>query len=246
MNELRNDNLIRNSQKSSVEQIEFLPEWYRQSGQRRRSYHNQYVLLAVMFTMVLILDSIYVGFLSSAKAEIARNKENAVRAKACSKEYEKLESDVNKLKKRAEILDGIDSKIDIPKVLGELSFLTGQDIVFSGLEFTAEPIPLLKDKENEGKGALMTARFSNSSDVKLLGPIRFKISLNGIGADAERITSFVSDLENSPYFGDVSLLFTRNVLLNVPRASQETKDKRVSRFEINCYLANYREVVQPE
>lgn len=234
MSEVKDDNLILNSGQDSVEQIEFLPDWHKQGSQRRKSYRNQYILLAVMFGMILILDSIYTGSLSNARGEIAQNKDNAVRAEACNEEYNELKQDINRLKKYTEILDDIDSEIDIPKVLGEMSFLTGKDIVLSGLEFSAEGFPSLKSEKSGGN----SRRISRGGNAKMLGPVRFRISMNGIGADAERIASFVSELENSQYFRDVSLLFTRNGALNVSQTGD--KNKMISRFEITCYLANYK------
>lgn len=245
MSEPENQNLILNSKKNSIQQIEFLPVWYQESSQRKRSYLTQYVLLAVMFAMILVLDSLYTGFISDAKGEIAENKDNIIRAKACSSEYENLKKEIDKLEKYTAILEQVDSRINIPKVLAELSFLAAGDIVFSELECTAEGFPSLKKDKNNSSNTLRTSA-SSSGDGNLAKAVRFKISINGIAPDAEKTASFVSRLEDSPYFRGVSLLFSRNDILNLSNSRQENKKKMVSKFRINCHLANYRKVTSQD
>lgn len=246
MSELENNNLFRNSEKNSIQQIEFLPVWYKQSSQRNRSYLTQYILLAVMFCMILMLDSLYMGFISNAKGGIAENKDNARMAEACTRKYEKLKQDIADLEKYTDTLDRIDSRVNIPNVLGELSFLAGKNIVFSELALSAEGFPSLKNQESEGTTTLRAARNTGGGDTKLSGPVRFKISLDGIAPDAEETAAFVSRLEDSPYFRDVSLLFSRNSILNVSQSRDDENKRMISTFRVDCYLANYNKVTGQE
>jgi hypothetical protein len=94
-----------------------------------------------------------------------------------------------------------------------------------------------------------------------MGDVRFKVLISGVAADASDVAALICKLENSPYFCQVVLSFSRNTDIDVRKSdtlrlqkdytqelSSTRRDEhktegsvRVSNFEINCYLANYLE-----
>jgi len=63
--------------------------------------------------------------------------------------------------------------------------------------------------------------------------------LRGIAEQTSDVGKFVRRLEESEYFCDVSLAFSRNK--NIKVAGAPGNDQRqVSEFEISCDLTNYR------
>jgi hypothetical protein len=151
----------------------------------------------------------------------------------CIEEYKKIKGEVNKLQKYSKTLQDIDSRIDVSNVLGELSYIISDGTVLTDLQFSAESFPFLTDEKGvrKSKSTILTGK------NKYTGKVRFKISISGIGSDSERVASLVCDIEDSPYFSDVKLLFARNTLLNFYGKNEESR--RMSKFQLECYLANY-------
>jgi hypothetical protein len=169
----------------------------------------------------------------------------------------------NKLKvlwEKQKSIDEIDSKIDVAGVLAEMSFLIDKKIVLSKLEFAAEKC------ESEHKtnlplhgGNVVRAVGTRLSEKKQLplGGVRFKVTINGIAADAGDVAVLIRKLEDSPYFCQVVPSFSRTFEVhttgnslsgsrqgnrNVRNISRTERNIHVSKFEISCYLANYRQL----
>ena len=80
-----------------------------------------------------------------------------------------------------------------------------------------------------------------------LGHVRFKVVISGVAADASDVAALICRLEDSPYFFQVVLSFSRSAELKVesilPASGGTPKagaDITVSEFEIHCDLGNYR------
>ena len=103
-------------------------------------------------------------------------------------------------------------------------------------------------------------QLSGKKDLPI-GHVRFKVTIAGVGADASDVAALVSRLEESPYFRQVVLSFSRNIKVGNPsvmslrdvdvlKSPLETEGGdvvtggklQVSEFQINCYLGNYREL----
>jgi len=136
-----------------------------------------------------------------------------------------------------------------------MSFLIDERIVLNKVTFDAEKIEGKKQGEPSPRAVVRAVRTKLSEELKLpLGDVRFRVVINGVAADASDVASLICKLDDSPYFCQVVLSFSRTAEINVTsNASLRSKRKnmnssresggkiQVSEFEISCYLANYRE-----
>ena len=105
---------------------------------------------------------------------------------------------------------------------------------------------------------------SNKKELPL-GNVRFKVVIAGVAVDASDVATLMCKLEDSPYFRQVVLAYSRGdaeigiegasssfVETEVAEGAGKSKDRvresvvrdkiQINEFEINCYLANYREL----
>ena len=149
-----------------------------------------------------------------------------------------------------ESIEQIDYRIDVASVLAELSFLIEDRIVLNKVELVAEKFPDKKqDKALPDRSAVVRAvRVNVDRKQQLpLGHVRFKVVISGVAADASDVAALICRLEDSPYFFQVVLSFSRSAELKVesilPASGGTPKtgaDITVSEFEIHCDLGNYR------
>jgi len=162
--------------------------------------------------------------------------------------------------KRQEFIEEIDSKIDVAGVLAEMSFLIDKKIVLSRVVFIAEEFEdKQQSKLSPRAGTVVSGvrtKLGEKQDLRL-GDVRFKVVIGGVAADASNVAALICRLEDSPYFCQVVPSFSRTDVINVagnpsfrsrtksPNTKgsvQETRGNiQVSKFEISCYLANYRD-----
>ncbi|MHC4426267.1 MAG: hypothetical protein ACYSYV_09240, partial [Planctomycetota bacterium] len=161
-------------------------------------------------------------------------------------------------------IEEIDSKIDVASILGEMSFLIDEKTVLSKVEFVAEKFVDRQEAKSSPRARAVVRAVRGKSGEKRdlpLGNVRFKVVIAGVAADAGDVAALTCKLEDSPYFCQVVPSFSRNAKIRIEGASllrteidveertPKTKGSvreageniQVSEFEINCYLANYRE-----
>jgi len=122
------------------------------------------------------------------------------------------------------------------------------------VEFVAEKFPdKQQNKASAGTSAVVRAvRVTVDKKRQLpLGQVRFKVVIAGVAADASNVAALICKLEDSPYFFQVVLSFSRSAEVKAegtPPTSGGTPDVganiAVSEFEIRCYLANYRNLIR--
>jgi Fimbrial assembly protein (PilN) len=251
-----------------MKDIDFLPEWYR-SGQRRQvSYRTQCIALGGVFVTMIVWSLIARHSISRAEAELAGMAANHGQAENVSVELAGLESELSQLQQRAKSIEEMKSRIDVASILAELSYLIDERVVLSKVELTAEKFaPERKAQSGPGGNAVVRpvqAVAANRKNLPL-GKVRFKVMIAGVAADASDVGVLMCKLEDSPYFGQVVLVFSRDTEIAVPKAplpdtgtagenattktaaktkkAPQEKDANIkaSEFEIQCYLANYRE-----
>jgi Tfp pilus assembly protein PilN len=245
-----------------MREIDFLPEWYKSGRRREVSYRTQYIALSGVFLVMMVWSLTTTRSISKARAESAQMAARQSQAETVSSESAELESELRGLQKRAESIEEIDSKIDVASVLAEMSFLIEEDVVLNKVEFIAEKFEG-KAKRPQRTGAVVRAvraKTGGKRDMPL-GNVRFKVVIAGVAADASDVAALICKLEDSPYFCQVVPSFSRNAEMEIKIAASlrtdtdivtrtlHTKDSvrgaggriQVSEFEINCYLANYRE-----
>jgi len=249
-----------------MKEIDFLPEWYK-SGQRRQlSYRTQSLALGGIFLVMMVWSVTTTHSISEANAELAEMGIKQAQAENVSSELNLLRGELKEFQKKAASLDQIDSKIDVANVLAELSFLVDRRVVLSKVQMIAEKF--VDEKESGSPAPTGTVvRVARENPGKkedlLLGNVRFRIVAAGVAADASDVAALMCKLEDSPYFCQVVLSYSRstetqneNTLQPSPEAEAAKKEPgasgsvaeagmskkiQVTEFEMTCYLANYRE-----
>jgi len=253
------------SYKRVMKEIDFLPEWYKSGRRRQVSYRTQYIAIGGVFVVMIVWSLVTTHSISQAKAQYAQMAPNQARAEEISCKLAELENEISVLRKNAEYIEEIDSRIDVAGVLAELSFLIDEKIVLRKAEFIAEKF-LSEDDVKPSPAAVVRAVQANLNNKKELplGNVRFKIVIAGVAAGASDVAILMCKLEDSPYFCQVVLAFSRgDAEIGIEGASSfsadtdnaggivKSKDRilasgaqrkiQINEFEINCYLANYRQ-----
>ncbi|MHC4120020.1 MAG: PilN domain-containing protein [Planctomycetota bacterium] len=240
-----------------MKDIDFLPEWYKSGIRREVGYRTQYIVLSAVFIGLAIWCLATTRAISTARGELADMSEIHAKAKSASDRVAEIESELKSLKKKLESTEEIDSRINVADVLGEMSFLIEEGIVLDKVEFIAEKFPdEPQNKSSSRSGAVVrAARVKNGRKQQLpLGNVRFKVTMAGVAASTRDVAVLVGKLEESPYFSQV-VPSTRSAEVQTAdagrRAAKTASEAgggtssvlttlQVSKFAINCYLANYR------
>ncbi len=237
-----------------MKDIDFLPEWYKSGVRREVSYRTQYIALGGVFLVMTVWSLTTTHSIAKARAEFDDMSGLHTQAEEVSAELAGIENTLRSLQKKVKSTEQIDSKIDVASVLAEMSFLIEETIVLNKVEFVAEKFPdKQQDKTSAGTAAVVRAvRIKVGKKQQLpLGQVRFKVVIAGVAADAGNVAALICKLEDSPYFFQVVLSFSRSAEVKAEgtaATSGGTPDAganiAVSEFEIHCYLANYRNLIR--
>ncbi|MBN2457032.1 MAG: PilN domain-containing protein [Sedimentisphaerales bacterium] len=228
-----------------MKDIDLLPEWYKKGRRRQQSYRAQYMVLCGVLIVMMAWTLCTIYSISKAKAALAKDGQRQLNAAHLSDEFAQVQKQIEKFQTKSKFLDYIDSKIDVPSVLAEMSFLIDQGILLSKVEFTAEKLTDGGDKSGAQVrlNSVRAARSKNANGQPApVGAPRFRIVITGIAPTSSDVADLVCRLEQSPYFCQVYPLFSRNIQIKTQTLdSQDTL--QASEFEIGFYLANYDESV---
>ncbi len=247
-----------------MKEIDFLPDWYKTGQKRQVNCRTQCIVLGGVFLVMAVWSLVTARSISNVKAGLAQMTPQLDQAEKASAELVAIKTELNGLRSRIQSIAEIDSKIDVASVLAEMSALTGKMIVLGKIEFIAEKPARSQDNEQSARPIAVVrvaqAQLGKTNDLPL-GHVRFRISITGIAADAGEVAAFISRLEESPYFRQVVLSFSRNGQVgnentvsprdvDVSRPIEDSERRlgtagvklQVSEFQINCYLGNYREL----
>lgn len=236
-----------------MKEFDFLPEWYKDSRRRYSHVRRQYVALAVVFLVMMIFNATAIHRVDQAAAQVAGLENQRACAEAVVREFGVLTKRLNELKGRANLVEQMDSRMDIAATLAELSHVVGDSIVLRKMEVQAEPFAQTEEKE-QAKGSVVRlgGRSTDSGKEALLGPIKFRIVLTGVAARPADVPDLVCKLDASAYFQRVHLSYYGSAKAQMgtpstpaPAGGQATPKPQggsnVTDFEIVCYLANYQE-----
>ena len=220
-----------------MREIDFLPKWYESGRRRQVGYRAQYIALGGIFVVMVVWNFVAAGSISKAAAELAQMATRQAKAESASQEFARIKSEVAGLKKKVNILEEVDSQIDVANVLDEVSFLIDEKIVLKKLVVSSEKLA----------GGYEDFQPATTSAVqRLLDDVRFKIVMSGLAVPISGGTSgqavvaeLVCRLEDSPCFCQVRPLFSRNTEVKAGTRPAK-KNCQASEFEISCYLADYR------
>jgi len=234
-----------------MNEIDFLPYWYKSGRRRRISYRTQYIALTCMFGVMMVWNFVSLNSVSKATTKLAQMASEQSKVQNVSKEFTRIKNELTELQNRAHIIRKIDSKIDVTSVLAEMSFLINEKIVLSKVELVSERfLDKQQPKINSSSVVRVAGTELDTKHEQLLGNVRFKILISGMAADASDVATLIRKLEESPYFCQVDLSISRNKEVQMsqrPLVNNETWTRpkvtagnyQVNEFEISCYLANY-------
>ena len=247
-----------------MKEIDFLPDWYKTGRKRQVNYRTQCIVLSGVFLVMMVWGLATTHSISNVKAGLAHMTIQRDQAESASEELAEIQTELKELQAKIQSIEEIDSKIDVASVLAEISSLVGEMVVLNKIEFIAEKPGPGPDAEFSMRPSAVVrvaqAQLGKKSDLPL-GRVRFKVSIAGVAADASDVAVLVSRLEESPYFRQVVLSFSRNGKVgnesaaflrdvDILRPARDTEGRagasavnlQVSEFQINCYLGNYREL----
>jgi len=250
-----------------MKEIDFLPEWYKCGRRRQISYHTQCLALVGIFLVMMVWSFTTTHSISEARAELAEMEIKQTQAGYVSSELSQLRDELREYQKKAAYIDEVDSKIDVANVLAELSFLIDERIVLSKVEMIAEKFADNKDSNTSAQTGtvvrVVREKLGQKNNLPL-GDVRFRIVAAGVAADASDVAALMCKLEDSPYFWQVILSYSRSaeaknerttvsgteteVAKTAPGDKSNTpepetkKNIQITEFEMTCYLANYRQI----
>ncbi len=238
-----------------MREIDFLPDWYRSSRRRQSGYYAQYTVLAGALVVMIMWSLVTTYLVSRAGRGLAAARSRQQEAQLSSEEFDRIQSQVAKLQKRADIITRVDSRINVANVLAELSFLIDGRVVLSKVQITAEKFVEDQGAAGRGSGAIVASDKRAGQGVSgsdWSSDVRFKVVISGMAVDTGCVADLIRRLEDSPYFCLVYPSFSKNGQIKAqkgkPAAAKgdwhPTENHQVSEFEISCYLANYRQ--QPD
>lgn len=215
---------------------------------------RQYAILIIFFLAMVTYNTVVTGRISRASAELARLEDRRYWAEGILHEYDAVSKRLESRQAKVASVQQVDARIDVAAVLAEISYIIGDPVVLSRLEFVSEPFPSSETAGDRAKSGVRSAGASRNVDkTASLGPGRFRVALAGITVDSGEVGALADRLDKSPYFQQVNPLFRDNTIQVSALTSQgppetdatakrkEARSVSVTEFEITCYLANYEE-----
>lgn len=224
-----------------MKDIDLLPQWYKSGRRKQQNLRGQYMALAGVVVIMGVWNFIGANSLSEAGAQVYRNTQKSAEARETIEKTQKITSRIGSLSAKTKLLEEIDSRINIANVLSELSFLVDGRIVLSDVSMRGEKFNDIKGKKSSVAGVRVARSSSKGAQTEHLGDVRFTGTLRGIAAETSDVGELVRKLEESEYFQDVSLAFSRSKSIRAGN-KQGDEARQVSEFEISYSLANYRMV----
>ena len=244
-----------------MKEIDFLPEWYKSGRRRQISYRTQYYTLGGIFVVMIVWNFVTSYSMSRCNAQVLEMTTRQRQAEKVSAKLIELKNEMKLYHKREELVDKVDSKINVASVLAEISYLVDDRIVLSKIEFVSEKFEYNEPSPQTNAVVRAVQPNFNTKQEPPIGQVRFKVLLAGVAVDAGEVAGLICKLENSPYFTQVVLSFSRNTDLKteiydssyqkatlIPVSADNSTNQgvsekkiQVSKFEVSCYLANYRE-----
>lgn len=211
-------------------ELDFIPEWYRAAKNRKRRYHRQHALLGLLLALLVGWNFILGRWVNHTSAEAAAMQELIESAQHRVTEAVTLQNEISDICRKATELETIGSRTKTTAILGELSYLAGENIILSRLTLSAEPVRTLAPEQAPTPKAVVQISQPKGSDETPV-PTRTKVIISGIAASAADAATLIYRLEQSNYFKQAAPVFTR---------AKNIKDNEVTEFEIRCYVDDYR------
>ena len=123
-----------------MKEIDFIPQWYKAGRERKQRYIRRYVLMAALFTLMLGWGFVVNGHISHVSAEVQEIQTAFEKGQIRSEQAAGLQARIAEMKEKATLLDKIESRTKMTAILGELSYLIGENVILSNLSLQNELI----------------------------------------------------------------------------------------------------------
>ena len=237
-----------------MKEIDFLPEWHKEGRRRRLHMRRQYAALIVLFLALVTYNAIATHRIARANADLARLEDRRFWAEGLVHEYDTVTEQLEARQAKVASIEQVDARIDLGAVLAEISYIIGDRVLLSRLEFTSEPLAAQEKTPERDRTAVRSASAARApAQAASPGRERFRVALAGIAVDSAEVGALVRRFDESLYFQLVHPLYRDNTIQigtaesPASRASESetrrmgTRSISVTEFEITCYLANYVE-----
>ena len=217
-----------------VTEVDFLPQWYRESRRHQSSVQRQYVALGAIFLIMVLWNALATRSISLATADLAEAEPQQVEADHLCYQYDGLVRALTHRREALSLMQHLEGRLDLASVLAELSALIDGPVAMESLEVIAE--------EASGPSPSGDSPAARPANVGALvrGTVRFQVVMKGLAQDAQAVAATLKAMETSAYF--------RQVTLVISRPGQPVEDQTGGsgtrptagpglRFEIRCYLA---------
>ena len=218
-----------------MKEIDFIPEWYKAGRERKRRYVRQYTLLAVMFTLMLGWGFIINGHIAHVNAEVQEVQTSFEKRQLQAQKALDVETRIAKMRQQKTLLDTIETRTPITAIIGELSYLIGENVILTELSLENQPIEQSNINGNTTSAVVVRAselqKKDKQDEVIPSSPSCCKVVLTGIAARPADAALLIAHLEQAEYFNHVSLVYSK---------PKKVKDKDVTEFGISCMVADYQ------
>jgi Tfp pilus assembly protein PilN len=215
-------------------EIDFIPQWYRISRNRKRWYQKQLLILGGIAILVALWCFIAGRGLSQARADLRAAHSDLELGIGKIQRYEQLQIQYSALQTKAKVLNSIVPRTSYASVLAELSHCVGPDVVMKKLRFFSEPIDVGQQGDSVSVAGRMVKQNSPAGAGKMadqLPATQTRIVLVGYAADAQQVAALISVLEQSNYFFRVVPVYSKNEIVG---------QRNITEFEIQCVLADFK------
>lgn len=195
-----------------MENVDFLPERIKAQRARRRRLFQQGYLLGLIAVVLVAVGYYRQGELTRASAEVAtlgQCVDDLTRQAARRTNLESQLQDLN-IKKRVE--EHLGSRISAQLVLAELQRQLPATVSLSKLEIdTFEIQPGIKDSSGHVSARAVVS--GNSDPVKPETVKRVRLCITGMAPTDVDVANFIGQLSASPLFEEVTMGYSRNVVV---------------------------------
>lgn len=218
-----------------MQEIDFIPDWYKANKKQKLNKRLSLMILLTLCAILLCQDFIDQVNLNVATKKLQTLNAEHIQSKSIIAKYQTLKNQQDEYKKKTDLIQSLDSNVNLSHVLGELSWIIDKPVLMSKIEFTGKQ--LASDK-TQGRFVVNNPAKNNHQKTDARGPLLFHIRLNGIASDASDVAILICSLEDSNYFNKVVPVFSRSTNNSKTKNSSQNNSAKTE-FEISCNIANY-------
>ena len=192
-----------------MKEIDFLPQWYKQSKRHQSRVQRQYAVLGVIFLMMVIWNSMALRSINEADAQLVLVQPQRAQAERIGEQFRWTQRRWDRQSQWLKQVEQLDTQLDVAAVLMELSHLIGPQIEVEDMTVVAQTVQEV------------ATRASLSCE-----PVVYRCSLQGTSETPEAVGQVINAMESSDRFQRVRF-----------RYSPDPETKTLTHYELWCDLA---------